>query len=387
MFTFLPKPLRLALGWALILGAAWLFLRFLLPFFLPLVLAFALAAVCEGAVRWLVKLTRLPRAACAGACIAAALGIFSAAAWLLLSRLYAEVRDFAVRLPRILEQLVSSLAELRAAAEALFGLSEGTPWLDRIWSAVADVLLSLPGKVSAMVLSAFSSAASRAPGALLFAVTAIIGAYFVSASYPELKAFFALQLSEKSRARLCELKSGLRTTVWRWLRAQLIMMLIVFACMALAFLLLGVDYALLLALLTALVDALPVFGTGTVLIPWAAYELLAGEPGLGIGLLLSYAAVTVLRSCIQAKLLGDQLGLHPLASLAAIYIGWRVCGVWGMIAFPILAISLVRMNASGIINLWKTPEKNEGGQHGRGYIQYNSRGGNERSGGDEYPSR
>ena len=91
-------------------------------------------------------------------------------------------------------------------------------------------------------------------------------------------------------------------------------------------------------LLTAVVDALPVLGAGTVLLPWALYEMLTGQVPLALGLAITYAAVTVLRSAIQAKLLGDQLGLHPLASLAAIYAGWTLCGVLGMLLFPILAI-------------------------------------------------
>ena len=116
------------------------------------------------------------------------------------------------------------------------------------------------------------------------------------------------------------------------------MSLIICAVLAGAFLLLRLRYALLLALLTAVVDALPVLGVGTVLLPWALYELLTGQVPLALGLAITYAAVTVLRSAIQAKLLGDQLGLHPLASLAAIYAGWTLGGVMGMLLFPILAI-------------------------------------------------
>ena len=114
-------------------------------------------------------------------------------------------------------------------------------------------------------------------------------------------------------------------------------------------------------MLTAVIDALPVLGAGTVLLPWAVYDLLTGNVPLALGLAITYAAVTVLRSAIQAKLLGDQLGLHPLASLAAIYAGWTLWGVMGMLLFPILAIC-VKQALPGL-ELWRggTSRQYEGG--------------------------
>ena len=107
--------------------------------------------------------------------------------------------------------------------------------------------------------------------------------------------------------------------------------------------------------MTALVDALPVFGTGTVLLPWAAYCLLSGAAARGIGLLISWGVTNLVRSCAQAKLLGDQIGLDPLASLTAIYIGWRVKGVIGMLLFPLILVTLCQLNDRGVIRLWKEP--------------------------------
>ena len=121
----------------------------------------------------------------------------------------------------------------------------------------------------------------------------------------------------------------------------------------LAFLLLRVKEPVGLAALTALVDALPVFGTGTILLPWALYCLLLGRRGRALGLAFSWALLNLVRSCTQAKLLGDQIGLDPLTSLLSVYVGWRVCGVWGMLLFPILAMILIQLNRRGVIHLWR----------------------------------
>ena len=86
--------------------------------------------------------------------------------------------------------------------------------------------------------------------------------------------------------------------------------------------------------------------------PWAIYGLLLGNAGQGIGLLVSWLVVNLVRSCAQAKLLGDQIGLDPLASLLAIYIGWKVWRVWGMLLFPLVLVTLQQLNDKGVVRLW-----------------------------------
>ena len=108
-----------------------------------------------------------------------------------------------------------------------------------------------------------------------------------------------------------------------------------------------------MAALTAVVDALPLFGTGVMLAPWAVFCLLLGQSSRGLGLLITWAAVSLVRSCIEAKLLGDQIGLHPLASLMAMYVGWRIWSVWGMLLFPMLLVTARQLNDRGVVRLWK----------------------------------
>ena len=120
-----------------------------------------------------------------------------------------------------------------------------------------------------------------------------------------------------------------------------------------AFLLLRVPGAAVLAGVTAFIDALPVFGTGAVLVPWALFSLLLGETRRGLGLLLTWGLAELLRNAAQAKLLGDQIGLDPLASLLSVYVGWRVAGVGGMLLFPLGLMVLIRLNDRGVVKLWK----------------------------------
>ena len=187
-------------------------------------------------------------------------------------------------------------------------------------------------------------------------MTAAIGSYFLSASFPKVRAFLLAQLPDGLRQRLEELGTDLKNGFGGVLRAQLILMVMTFFELLTALLLLRVRGAAGIAALTALIDALPVFGTGIVLLPWALVCLLLGDARRGVGLLLAWGVTCLVRSCAQAKLLGDQIGLDPLASLLSVYVGWRVCGVWGMLLFPILLMSLIQLNARGVVHLWKQTE-------------------------------
>lgn len=344
------KLLNITLTAVLCAGAAYVGLRWLLPWLLPFLIAWGAAAVLEPLVRRLCR-RGIPRSVAAGACMILALVLVGGALWLLLRRLGMETAELTARLPEI---LTNAAGVLDGWETGLAGYLDKLPealrdWIERAAAGAEESLKALPGKLSGKLLGLLPAMASAAPAALLFTVTVVIGAFFISASYPELLHGAARLLPEQFLCRARLMRRDLRRTLGRWLKAQLIMLAITFAALSAAFLLLRIDYALLLALATAVIDALPVLGTGTVLLPWAAWSFLTGKTPLGIGLAVTYGAVTVLHESIQAKLLGDQLGLHPLATLLAIYVGFQVWGVWGMITFPILAISLKQVLDSGVI--------------------------------------
>lgn len=130
----------------------------------------------------------------------------------------------------------------------------------------------------------------------------------------------------------------MRTTLGGWLRAQLKLMGITFLILNAGLLLLRVRYPVLAALVITVVDALPVFGTGTILIPWALALFLQGETKTGIGLVILYGAAALSRQALEPRLVGKQVGLNPVLTLLALYTGYRLLGVGGMIVFPIAAM-------------------------------------------------
>ena len=118
--------------------------------------------------------------------------------------------------------------------------------------------------------------------------------------------------------------------------AQFRIMFVVAVILAVGFLILGDQYGILLAILIAILDFLPLFGTGTALFPWAVVKLLSGEAAFAAGLILLYALTQVVRQIIQPKIVGDSMGIPPLMTLFFLYVGFKVRGLSGMIlAVPV----------------------------------------------------
>ena len=337
-------------------AAVWLSVRFLLPWGAPFLLAFALAALLEIPVRALVRRGWRRRPASA----LLSLGALSAvllALGRLSARGFAALTEFARQSPALVRELAGEFDRLERQALAYIDTAppELAELLHTAMNGLAESLYRVPALVSQSALDAVSRLAQHSPDLLLFAVTFGIGTYFVSASFPRLLAFLQAQIPDEQRRRLEGLGRELRGSFSGFLRAQGILMAMTFFELLLAFLLLRVKEPVGLAALAALVDALPVFGTGTVLLPWALYCLLLGQRGRALGLVLAWALVNLVRSCIQAKLLGDQIGLDPLASLIGIYVGWKLGGVWGMLLCPLVLVALQQCNDKGILPLWKNP--------------------------------
>ncbi len=337
-----------------LVGAVWLSVRFVLPWGAPFLLAFALAALLETPVRALTR--RGWRRSFASALLSlAALAAVLLGLGRLLSRTLGALSDFLRRGPGLMQALLDSLGRWESALRAY--IDAAPPELAEVLRTALDgfaaTLTALPARLSGGALALVSRAAQHGPDVLLFAVSFGIGTYFFSAAFPQVLAFLARQLPPETRRRLEGLGRDLRGSLSGFARAQLLLMGLTFLELLLAFLLLRVEAAMGLAALTALVDALPVFGTGTVLLPWALGCLLLGQTGRAVGLALTWALVNLVRSAAQAKLLGDQIGLDPLASLLAIYVGWQLAGVWGMLLCPLVLVTLRQLNDKGVIVLWK----------------------------------
>ena len=334
------RILRLTVGGFLFCVFTLLFFRFLLPVLLPFLIALLLSQLTEPAIRLLQERWPLPRAVHTAVVMTALFSFLTLVAVLLLQGCASGLARLTERLPALMEGLrppMEALQQwlLRAADRIPDGLGLALrAWITRLFSDTTALL----GRASDLLLSLASRMVAMVPKLFLFLVTTVVASFMISAQRQSLLDAICRRLPETWRKKGCLLAKNLRRALGGWLRAEAKLMLITFGTVSLGLLLLGAGSPLLLALLTALVDALPVLGTGTILIPWGLWNLLQGKTFFGAGILVLYGITAALRTALEPRLVGRQIGLQPLAALLAMYAGFQLFGLGGMILLPICAI-------------------------------------------------
>ena len=326
----------------------WIFIRFLFPFFLPFLVGLLLARGAEPTVALLEKKICLPRWAAAGIAVTAGCAILLLAVILPGTALLRQLSRLTALLPRLESGAVQALQQLRhllldlalRAPRSLLPLLE--QGIDELFSGgsamMARAARALPGLATAFV-------GRLADGALQLG-TAYLSAVMFSVRLPRLRRFVSGHLPPQLRQQYLPMLRTLRRCLGGWLRAQLLLTLAAAGILLAGFLLLRIPAAPLWAMGVALVDAVPMLGTGTVLVPWSLLALIRGQRLRFWGLLTLYAVTAVCRSALEPRLLGRSMGLDPLAALAAVYVGLRLWQLPGMLLLPLAvscAVQLSRM--------------------------------------------
>ena len=339
----------------LLLAGIYLAARFLLAPLLPFLIALGLSVLLEPWVQRCRRKLGLRRDFTAASLTTALLLAAGAGLWLLAGKLLDQAAACLDALPRLLQQLPHLLDALEARYA---GLCRACPvqvrlWLDSALETLSEEGLSLASEASGSLLAWASGLVGKLPGILLFLATTVLAVYFTALSYPDIAAFIRRQIPGRWQGTLSAAASTLRSTFWKWLKAESLLCFITFCLLLAGFWYLRIDYALLTAVLVALVDALPVLGAGTVLVPWAIYHLLLGSLPRGVALLALYAIILLVRSLMEPRIMAAQAGLSPLSALLAMYLGYRLFGVWGMLLLPVALLFVKQLQDSGILHLWK----------------------------------
>ena len=317
----------------------WLGVRYLLPVLLPFLLGALLALAAEPAVGLFTKRWGLPRPLAAGLGVSTTLLLLLGLACLVGALAVKELGSLAGRLPDVTGTLDEGLAVLRSGAvdmarhlpEGIQPAVRGT--VEELFSGSTEFLHRLTQKTGRWLTARLG----KFTDGVLGIGTGILAGYMISARLPALKEKLRSRLPKVWYTRYLPALRRSRELIGLWLRAQGKLVGATGALLAGGFLLLGIPQGLLWAVPVALLDALPVLGTGVVLVPWALVCFLQGSTFRGIGLLALCAGAAVLRRILEPKLVGRQLDMDPLTTLALLYLGYRFWGIGGMLLTPLLA--------------------------------------------------
>ncbi|MGN0492746.1 MAG: sporulation integral membrane protein YtvI [Acutalibacteraceae bacterium] len=330
-------------------AGVFIFCKFLLFCLMPFLIGAVIARLAQRPASFISSKTKIKRSTAAAGL---ALAIFAGAAALILflgfkaagaaAGLFKDINGLALELLEFFESVKGGVDSFFTSLPKELTNIAGDMYesaLNRIVSSVTSYLSSAAGK-----------AAKNAPGFLLSCVVSAAAACYIAADYPSLAKFIKGVCGKRIYENAVKIKNILINSVFRLFKGYLIIMALTFAELFIGFVVFKIKYAPLLAALIALIDILPVLGTGTVLIPWSAGELLLGNTRAGIEIAVLYVTITVVRNFAEPKIIGKQIGINPLFTLLAMFVGIKLFGLAGIFILPIALIVVIEYYKNDTVN-------------------------------------
>lgn len=323
--------------WLLLGLCGFSLLKYLLPLIWPFLAGLGLAAVLNPVAAGLGKRFPKGRKWCS---VIVLLGFYLVAGLLLGvfgAKLFSSIESMAAGLPQLFKERIQPfLAELPERIAAYFPDWAGGAVV------LSNSLDNFLGVLSASAARGAAMLAAQLPSILVQSAFALLASFFFMVDYPAITRKLLEYCPKTIGQGLVKFKREGLVTLGRFCRAYALLLTITFAELSVGFWFLKLPHPFTLAFLIALVDILPVLGTGTVLVPWALLEFLEKDFSTGVWLLVIYGVVTVVRNVLEPKILGKEIGLHPILMLIALYLGGRLFGVAGVFVLPMLLAVGVR---------------------------------------------
>ncbi|CAG7646556.1 Sodium-lithium/proton antiporter [Paenibacillus solanacearum] len=319
----------------------------------PFLLAMLIAILLEPVVQALIRYFRMGRLAAAAAACTMFTGLLLGFVYLVGFKMISELIQFWKDAPDYVNEARLFFEDATAKTQLFYetlpdGMAEqAQKWLESGVGMLTDNINSIVAAISGY----FVSVAKAIPSLFVFFVVFVIGLYLISFSLPQLHQSFLTLFDKQSRHKVLTVLENLRRAILGFLIAQLMISLLTYVVTLVGLLVLRVDYPLAIALLIIVVDILPVLGTSAVLIPWAAYSILAGNMHLGIGLLVLLLVIMIFRRLIEPKIIGDAVGINALAALISMYVGFQLIGVVGLFLGPALIIVYQALRKVGLLTI------------------------------------
>lgn len=363
---------------AVIIAAYYFFIKYAAWLVAPFLIAFGIAMFLQKPVRKISQKTKLSKKIVAAAAVFLIIAALISAVVLVGYRIAVEFRglwqyilDKLHNLPSLVQSaegwIISHLAFLPDSLEKT-AVNAVSDFADRLLLLVVDqkntfgeIEMGSGGFDFSVItgpLGSIISTAKQIPAFFAAALISIVACFFLSCDYDNFTNTIKKSLSEEHEKTLVRVKRLFGDILGKMFKSYATIILITFCEVAIGLnimKLFGVysnGYIIAISIIIALIDIFPVLGTGTVLIPWAILSIITGNVGLGIGLFIMYAVISVLRQIIEPKLVSMNIGIHPVFTLMGMYLGAQLFGVLGIFILPITFFLVKALNDEGIIHLW-----------------------------------
>ena len=350
------------LYFAIILAIVWVILEWGLSLIMPFIIAFLISWALQRPIRFLSEKLRVHKKILAIFLVLlfyCTIGLLIA---LLIIKSFSAVGELIASLPALYEAHINPLiGKIYDSLESSF-IRLDPELMNALDTLIQDSAASIGEIISGLsmtVAGAVSGAASSLPGFLIRLLLMVISTFFISMDYDRLMGFILRQFNDRTQELFFQIKKYIIGTLFVCIRSYALIMSITFVELSIGLHILRIENAFLIALLIAVFDILPVLGTGGIMIPWAIITFLLGNYSLAIGLAVLYVVITIIRNILEPKIVGGNIGLHPVVTLISLFVGAQLFGVVGLFGFPIFLSLLVNLNKNGTIHLFKMDESKE----------------------------
>lgn len=316
----------------------------------PFLVATILALIMEPLVRLLEKRARFKRGAAVGISLILVLSLLITLFTLLISSIVVELLDLTSRIPAYRDLFIEYTADITTFVQSYI-VQLPAEVVTRLQGSAYSLLSGLAEQTPKYV-SGLVGFMTSLPNIFIFILIVILSTFFISRDRDLIVNLAGRFFSRDLVGQVSNVRTDLGGALFGWLKTQVIMMTLTSIVVMIGLSFLKLDYVVLMGLLVGLVDALPIFGPGAVFVPWIIWALIAGQYWLALGLVIIYLTTIVVRQLVEPRILSANIGLHPLVTLMAVYVGLRVFGVLGVALGPISVVTVKALHKSGILDYW-----------------------------------
>lgn len=325
----------ISIGVLSILILLFIFAEYVLPVILPFIIAWLISAITVNPARKLSQRIKVPerilRLMMSILLTLSVAGVIGLVLWIVVDAIWRFLSDLGEgnRLYDLLTAIFS--AEIPIIKDTIS---------DELAAGIKGALSTALTEIFSAMASGATAIAGALPGAFFVLLVTMISLVYFSLDYDRVSGFVKSLLPEKVALKIAELKNGILTVIKKYIISYSLILFMTFLIMLLGFLILRVEHALLLAMIVAFLDILPIIGVGTVLIPWAILEFAFGNASMAVGLLILFVSNAIIRQLVEPKIVGKNLDLHPIATLILLYVGYSLFGFVGLVILPVIAVSI-----------------------------------------------
>lgn len=345
MHAFMEKnreAIARAAFFALALALVYVFFKYLFIYLAPFFIGFVISLIMQPLINLLMKRGRFNRGWASLLCLLLFIAAVGGLGTFIVSNLFKQITSFMEASPQIIDDLSRKLDDINDWLSAWTDQMSGSMYFEfpDVKAALVTGLASLFGDG---MKDRSIRMVSNVPDFFIGFILTLVSAFFFMKDRELIFKALSNALPAWLARYFALVRRGLSHAVGGYFRAQFILMMIVGTISIAGLLILRNPYALMIGLIIAVLDFLPIFGSGTLLLPWIAISLISGQYKLAVGLLILYGVIAVVRQSLEPKILGEQIGVHPLITLMSVYIGYKIFGFFGILIGPSLVIVLKAM--------------------------------------------